>query len=95
MVCVVASARRQDLSHTIDDKKKLLNRISRIRGQVESIQRDLDGERDCSEILHTVAACRGAMDGLMAELIEGHIQSHLNEPRAKRVLIDVVRAYLK
>ena len=92
------------MSRTIDDKQKLLNRIGRIRGQLDAVQRHLEQEDDCSTILQTIAASRGAIDGLMAELIVGHIQLHLTDPkeapssertRAAKVLIDVVRAYLK
>ncbi len=58
----------------------LLNRVRRIRGQVDAIERSLDQEAECSEILHNIAACRGAMDALMAEVIEGHIRFHVLDP---------------
>jgi DNA-binding FrmR family transcriptional regulator len=92
------------MAHTIHDKEKLLNRVRRIRGQVEAVERQLDDEKDCGTILQTIAACRGAIDGLMAEVIEGHIRSHIVNPDAKpgseravaaQQLIDVIRAYLK
>jgi FrmR/RcnR family transcriptional regulator, repressor of frmRAB operon len=92
------------MAHTIRDKKKLLNRVRRIRGQIDAIGKALDREQDCSTILLTVAACRGAINGLMAEIIEGHIRFHVVDPdrepttekaRAAQELIDVVKAYLK
>lgn len=92
------------MAHTVRDKEKLLNRARRIRGQVDAIERTLDQEQDCSEILHIIAACRGAIDGLMAEVIEGHIKLHLIDPdrrptsaeaRAAQDLIDVLKTYLK
>lgn len=92
------------MAHTIRDKKKLLNRVRRLRGQLEGIERLLDQEADCAVILQTIAACRGAMNGLMAEVIEGHIRFHLADPdqkptsqrsRAAQELIEVVQAYLK
>jgi DNA-binding FrmR family transcriptional regulator len=92
------------MAHTIRDKKKLLNRVRRIRGQVDAIGRALAQEQDCSVILQTVAACRGAINGLMAEVVEGHMRSHLVDPdrrptskqaRAAQELIDVVKTYLK
>ena len=49
--------------HTIREKTKLLNRVRRIRGQVEAIERALEGERGCAEVMHLVAAARGAMNG--------------------------------
>lgn len=91
--------------HTLRDKKNLLNRVRRIRGQVDAIERELDADHhDCSRILQTVAACRGALNGLMAQIVEGHVRMHVLDPRheaspeqerAADDLIDVVRAYLK
>jgi DNA-binding FrmR family transcriptional regulator len=92
------------VAHTARDKEKLLVRVRRIRGQVEAVERMLDGEHECADILQLVAACRGAMNGLMAELVEGHIWFHVLEPNrpkdspqaaAAAELIDIVRAYLK
>ena len=92
------------MAHTIRDKKKLLNRLRRIRGQVEAIERLVEQEEDCSAILQTIAACRGAVNGLMAEVIEGHIRFHIVDPnhqptsqraRAAQELIEVVQTYLK
>jgi len=92
------------MAHTARDKEKVLIRVRRIRGQVQAIERVLSGEHECSEVLQLVAACRGALNGLMAELVEGHIWFHVLDPnRAKdsaqaaaaEELIEVVRAYLK
>ena len=92
------------MSHTIRDKKKLLNRVRRIRGQVASLEQALEGEWDASTVLQTIAACRGAINGLMAEVIEGHIRHHIIDPRRKPTaeqvdaaqdLIQIVNAYLK
>jgi FrmR/RcnR family transcriptional regulator, repressor of frmRAB operon len=92
------------MAHTTEEKKKLLNRVRRIRGQVEAIERTLDQEAECSEVLHNISACRGAMDALMAEVIEGHIRFHILDPKATPTdeqtqaaddLIHALRAYLK
>src|ERR1035438_6798540 len=92
------------LAHILRDKKKMLNRVRRIRGQVESIEHAIEREADCSEILHTISACRGAFNSLMAEVLDGHIRFHVMDPdqdptsekaRAAQELIDVLRAYLK
>jgi len=78
--------------------------VRRIRGQVESVERALDQEAECSEILHNISACRGAMDALMAEVIEGHIRFHVLDPQREPTdeqaqaaddLIQALRAYLK
>jgi DNA-binding FrmR family transcriptional regulator len=93
------------MPHTAKDKTKLLSRVRRIRGQVEAIERALDIEDECSSVLQLMAACRGALNGLMAEVMEGHIRFHVLTPtrngkkspqaEAAEELIDVVRAYLK
>jgi DNA-binding FrmR family transcriptional regulator len=93
------------MAHTIEEKRKLLNRVRRIMGQVAAIERSLDQENaDCSEILHNISACRGAMDALMAEVIDGHIRYHIlprngqvsdEQARAADDLVSALRAYLK
>ncbi len=94
------------MAHTAKDKKKLIDRVRRIRGQIDAIERALEEENDCSSILHHIAGCRGAMNGLMAEVVEGHIRSHIltngNGPEDKQAqaqaaddLIALVRSYLK
>ncbi len=92
------------MAHLIRDKKKLLNRVRRIRGQLNAIERDLEEERDCSSTLQTIAACRGAMNGLIAQVLEGHIRFHVVDPdtkptsqqaKATQELIDVIRTYLR
>jgi DNA-binding FrmR family transcriptional regulator len=96
--------RTERMAHTTKDKAKLLGRVRRIRGQVEAIERSLDGEHECSSVLQLMAACRGALNGLMAEVLEGHIRFHVLDPKsaenapqveAAEELIDVVRTYLK
>ena len=91
------------MAHTIRDKQKLLNRVSRLKGQLEAVEKGLNGEQDCSQILHILSACRGAMDGLMAEVIEGHILLHIvdankkptaEQSKAAQDLIDVIKSYL-
>ena len=92
------------MAHTLEEKKSLLNRVRRIRGQVDALERSLEEEAECSEILHGIAVCRGALDSLMAEVIEGHIRLHVLDPRrtatksqsqAAEDLIDALKTYLK
>jgi FrmR/RcnR family transcriptional regulator, repressor of frmRAB operon len=92
------------MAHTARDKEELLVRVRRIRGQVEAVERALKEEHECTDVLQLVAACRGALNGLMSELVEGHILFHVLDPeRAKdspqaaaaEELIDIVRAYMK
>ena len=92
------------MAHTAKSKTKLLHRVRRLRGQLNAIEKALDNEEDCSTVLLTLAACRGAMDSLMAEIIEGHVRFHILGPehkptadqkKAAQEVIAVVRRYLK
>ena len=93
------------MAHTTRDKKKLIARIKRIRGQLGAIERSLEEEtEDCGAILQTIAACRGAINGLMGEVIEGHVRFHIIDPSQKPTsdqkdaaeeLIGIVKTYLK
>jgi FrmR/RcnR family transcriptional regulator, repressor of frmRAB operon len=92
------------MAHTTGEKKKLLNRVRRIMGQVAAIEKSLDEAGECSEVLHNISACRGAMDALMAEVIEGHIRFDIlpangsptaAQSRAADDLVAALRAYLK
>ena len=90
--------------HTPREREKLIARVRRIRGQVEAVERALAEEKGCYEVLQTVTAARGALNGLLAEMIEDHVRFHVLDPdekvpakraRAAEELIDVVRAYVK
>ncbi|MBX9787103.1 MAG: metal/formaldehyde-sensitive transcriptional repressor [Alphaproteobacteria bacterium] len=90
------------MTHTIREKNKLLNRVRRIRGQIEAVERSLENEKGCTEALHLVAVIRGAISGLMAEVLEDHIRNHITDPshesniaNAKEELIDAIKSYLK
>jgi DNA-binding FrmR family transcriptional regulator len=92
------------MSHTIRDQRKLLARVRRIRGQVEGIERALADEAGCEQVMHLIAGARGAMAGLMAEVVEDHVRAHLVDlekypgalnSSAAEQLLDVVRTYLK
>lgn len=92
------------MSHTRRNKESLLGRIRRIGGQVQALERALEEEDDCAAILQQIAACRGAINGLMTELIEGEVRDHVLSPNAKpgsnralaaERLIQVLHTYLK
>ncbi len=92
------------MAHTTKDKNKLLSRTRRIKGQIEAVERALEGAAECEEILQLVASCRGALNGLMAELIEGHVRFHVLSPDQKALpsqleaadeLISVIKRYFK
>lgn len=91
------------MSHTIREKQKLINRVRRIRGQMDGVERMLEDEKGCSEVMQVIAGVRGAVNGLMGEVIEDHIRMHVaaegltqNErDEGAAELIDVLRAYMK
>lgn len=92
------------MSHTIHEKRKLLARVRRIKGQIEAVERALDGEVGCDQILHLIAGTRGALAGLMAEVVEDHVRTHLVDADkypgaldsdAAEQLLEVIRTYLK
>jgi FrmR/RcnR family transcriptional regulator, repressor of frmRAB operon len=92
------------MTHTIRDKQKLIARVRRLRGQIEAIERALETESGCEQVLHLIAGARGAMAGLMAEVVEDHVRTHLVDtethpgalnPDAVDQLLEVVRTYLK
>jgi len=76
------------MSHTTSNKDHLLARIRRIAGQIAAIERAIADEKGCSEVLHQVAGVRGAVLGLMDELIESHLREHV----ARSGLTDAERA---
>ena len=92
------------MSHTIKNKTELILRAKRIQGQIEALVRALSDERDCSDVLQLMSAARGAMNSLMAELLEGHIRNHVlngkQKPNAEQTaaadeVIAMVKSYLK
>lgn len=90
------------MSHTIADKEKLLVRVRKIKGQLGAIEKALEGEKECFEVLQQISASRGAMNALMNEVIEGHIKEHLGNhvspiQRDEEItkLITLLRTYLK
>ena len=92
------------MTHTVREKQKLLARVRRLRGQIEAIERALEGEAGCEQVMHQIVGIRGAVAGLMAEVVEDHVRNHLVSPRRNGValdpaaaeqLIDVMHTYLK
>jgi len=88
--------------HTPAERTKLLNRVKRIQGQTERIKKTLEEDNECAEVLMQLAAVRGGINSLMAEVLENHIREHLLgggatplTPDLGEELIDLVRAYLK
>jgi DNA-binding FrmR family transcriptional regulator len=91
------------MTHTLTGKKSMLTRVRRIAGQVAALEKALEGERDCTAILQQIAAIRGATNGLMTQVLEGHIRDHLGSDSAGpserqadvEAVVDALRSYLK
>jgi len=90
------------MSHTKSEKAKLMNRIRRVRGQIEAVERAIENEEGCASVLHLIVAARGAINGLMTEVIEDHIRLHVVDPpkdaqrkQGAEELIEAVQSYLK
>jgi len=91
------------MTHVANEKAKLLNRLKRIRGQIEAIERAVEADGECARVLQQATACRGAMDGFIGEVIEDHIREHMIDPTAPRndprvqaaeELVAIVHSYL-
>jgi DNA-binding FrmR family transcriptional regulator len=92
------------MAHVTRDRDKLLNRVRRIRGQLNAVEKAIEGEEACVAVLQTLVACRGALNGLVAELLQEHVRCHVVDPeknptskqsQGARELIDILKTYLK
>ncbi len=91
------------MPHSPEEKKRVLTRVRRVRGQCDALERALEAGADCAPVLQQIAAIRGAVNGLMSEVLEAHIREDFAQPassdaqREARVqdLLGLVRSYLK
>ena len=91
------------MAHTSSNQTQLIARVRRIAGQIAAIERAIEDEAGCASVLHQVAGVRGAINGLMDELVEDHVREHVARPDlsdAQRAagaeeLIAAVRRYAK
>jgi DNA-binding FrmR family transcriptional regulator len=91
------------MGHTKSGKDDLLKRVKRIAGQVQAIERALEGDADCAKTLHLVAATRGAMNGLLDEIIDDHAREHVakaglsdaERQQGVEELLEAIRRYSK
>ncbi|WP_288638040.1 metal/formaldehyde-sensitive transcriptional repressor [Oxalobacter formigenes] len=103
LVQYLRKQQKERVMHTVHHKKHLLTRVRRIAGQTQALEKALESGSDCNDILQQIAAIRGAVSGLMTEVIEGHIREHLAndeitpEKRSKDVeqVIKTLKSYLK
>ena len=92
------------MTHAVHEKQKLLNRVRRLRGQVDAIERALEAEDSCTQVMSLLTAARGAINGMMAEVVEDHIQMHMmaanrkpsrEETQAADELVEVLKSYIR
>jgi DNA-binding FrmR family transcriptional regulator len=91
------------MGHVEKEKKKLLNRLRRIKGQIEAIERSVEKDQECAKVLQQATSCRGALDGFIGEVIEHHIREHLFDPsastddpqrQAAEELVEIIHAFM-
>jgi DNA-binding FrmR family transcriptional regulator len=94
----------QRMAHTTHEKDQLVLRIKRIRGQLNAAEKALEEERECTDVLQMLTACKGAVGSLIAEVLEGHIYSHVlksekkphkDQIEAAEELISIIKTYLR
>lgn len=90
------------MAHVSRNKKKLLARVRRIEGQVVALGKALGADTDCVDVLVQIAAVRGAVHGLMMEVLNDHLDAHVvAEPDAQlraremEIVARLLRAYAK
>lgn len=65
------------MSHLHQDNK-ILNRVKRLQGQLNAVEQSLlQPDAECIAVLQQAAAIKGAVNGLMNELIEAHLRHHV------------------
>ncbi|HEY3745886.1 MAG TPA: metal/formaldehyde-sensitive transcriptional repressor [Gemmatimonadaceae bacterium] len=91
------------MAHTTKNKDKLLNRVRRIRVQLDAVASGIETEAECAKVLQTLVACRGALNSLVVEFFDDHVRYHIADPKkrptaaqaeAAQEVIDLLRACL-
>ena len=89
------------MAHTVKEKEGLILRIGRIRGQLNAAEKALIEERECTDILHALTACKGAMGSLIFKVLEGHVYDHVIKGSEKErklaadEFVETIKSYLK
>jgi len=90
------------MAHTLHKNQSFMNRVNRIKGQLEAFTKAVESGQDCYQVMQLLASCRGALNGLMGEVIEEHIREHIVEAENKKVaseagedLVDIMKSFWK
>jgi DNA-binding FrmR family transcriptional regulator len=91
------------MSHVAEARKKLLVRVRKIKGQAVALEGSLESEPECMNVMQQIAAIKGAVNGLMREVLDGHLREHLGannmssqqrEEEVEQVIL-ILKSYLK
>lgn len=94
----------ENMAHVVSEKRKLINRVRRLRGQIDALERTLEADASCADVMQVLTAARGAINALMAEVVEDHIRDHMIDParsptpresEAADELVTVLHSYIK
>jgi DNA-binding FrmR family transcriptional regulator len=90
------------MPHTIHGKTKIIARVNRLKGQLDAFTKAIEAESECYHVMQLLASCRGALNGLMGEIVEGHIREHIVEADNKKAatesgeeLIEIMQSFWK
>lgn len=87
------------MPHNPADKKKAISRLRRIRGQAEALERAVESDVDCGQLLQQLAALRGAVNGMIFEILEGHMRETFDNPnqteKGLNEALTLIRSYMK
>ena len=90
------------MTHAVREKSKIVSRVNRLKGQLDAFAKAIEAEDDCYQVMQLLASCRGALNGLMGDIIEQHIREHIVEAENKKVateageeLVDIMKSFWK
>jgi FrmR/RcnR family transcriptional regulator, repressor of frmRAB operon len=83
------------MPHSPEEKKRVLARLRRVKGQMEALERALESGAECGPVLQQIAAIRGAINGLMAGVFESHLREEFSSKGAIDEVVSFVRSYLR
>lgn len=78
--------------HVQDDIQK---RLRRLEGQIRGLQRLLDEGADCDDVIHQMAAAKGALDRVGYRLVAAGMQYCVSDPESPMTADDLEKLFLK
>lgn len=91
---LIPGMERTTEEHTAEAKRSLTTRVRKVAGQLRAIERMIEEDRDCSEILTQLVSARRGLKSLAENVIQGHLRHCVGESRtnaeAQRKLRDML-----